>query len=80
MIYPNITSKKWIEKFPALYELKRKCQNCKKSMVANKPFIEKHWVGLESEDCSCGTKAISISTPNPNSDFKKKIENWFKNF
>lgn len=81
MIFPDIDLDDWIKKYPALEVISRPCHYCKSSRVANIPFIEKDWVGLQSKDCSCGFgKGISISTPNPHSQFSKQFNRFIKNF
>lgn len=81
MIYPDISLKEWRLKYPALEIVKTKCHKCRKSMITNKPFIEKDWIGLVSSDCSCGTKAISVSIINPKSvDLVEKFNNFFNKF
>lgn len=61
MIYPNVSLEEWLEKYPVLEIKKKRCHYCREFRVANIPFIEKDWVGLQSKDCSCGKgKAISV--------------------
>lgn len=66
MIYPEVSLKDWLKKYPVLEIKKIKCHHCRVPMIADIPFIEKNWIGLESKDCACGKgKGISISTPRP---------------
>jgi hypothetical protein len=81
MLYPKIAVEEWIKKYPALSVIKRKCFHCKNRLTTTIPFVEKHWAGLQSEDCTCGKgKAISISTIRPNSEFSGLLDSWFKHF
>lgn len=78
MIFPDVTTEEWVTKYPALSVIKRKCHFCKKPLITSIPFIEKNWIGLMSEDCSCGKgKAISISIVNPKPDFSNAFKRWF---
>lgn len=54
MIFPEISLKKWLEKYPDLDQLEINCDHCGKLMLASKPFIERGYVGILAPDCSCG--------------------------
>lgn len=54
MIFPEITLEEWLEKYPELQILTKKCDNCNKDITANKPFITNGYVGLSSDKCICG--------------------------
>jgi hypothetical protein len=79
MFFPQVDLKEWLARYPALRVTTRRCYHCRRPMTADIPFIEKHWIGLQSEDCVCGKgKAISVSTPNPSSDFSNEIDAWLR--
>ena len=77
MIYPNVTLKDWLKKYPVLEVKKKRCHHCLQMIVANIPFIEKDWVGLESKDCACGKgRTISVFTMRTTSETFPLLENW----
>lgn len=81
MIYPEVSLKDWLKKYPVLEIRRQKCRSCSSVQLTNIPFIEKDWIGLKSLDCQCGKyKAISVSIANPNSEFRAKFENWLTSF
>lgn len=62
MIFVNSDLSAWLKKHPGLQVLKLNCDSCNKQMVSNKPFVEKGYVGLISEPCSCGkNKHVCVS-------------------
>lgn len=63
MIFPDVTLEEWLEKYPDLGVRKERCNGCgKKSILTNKPFIEKDWVGLAAI-CECGFHGASSMLP-----------------
>ena len=56
---------------------KKACHFCKAPRIAKRPFIDTNWVGLQSEDCSCGKgKAISVSMIRESSPLKENESDW----
>lgn len=55
MIFPDVSVVEWIKKYPSLSEVTTSCFDCGREIVANKPFITKHYVGLVSSKCICGS-------------------------
>jgi hypothetical protein len=81
MIYPDVNLETWLKKYPVLEVQKKRCHHCKSLRIANIPFIEKDWVGLQSKDCACGKgKAISVCTIRSTSEAFPLLENWIKHF
>lgn len=65
MIYPNITTEEWCNRYPDLEVIHGICDNCRSPMPTTVPFLTQDGVGLESKPCKCGKnrfKAISLST------------------
>jgi hypothetical protein len=56
MLYPKVTTKEWIEKYPSLKVKSKTCKNCRKGKVhTTEPCMSKNWVGLIAPKCeSCG--------------------------
>ena len=54
MIFPDISLKKWLSKYPDLEIIEGTCRYCLKKRKTNIPFISKDYLGLVSEPCSCG--------------------------
>lgn len=60
MIYPEISLKKWMEKFPGLSPQKVTCV-CGKKGETTLPVITPDWVGLAMPKCTrCGDDAPGV--------------------
>lgn len=67
MIFPDIKLENWLDKYTELEEVRKECNNCKKTMKANKPFLIKGYAGITSEKCSCGKNRSECSSMVTNS-------------
>ena len=68
MIFRDVPLNSWLLKYPNLKVKNEKCWLCGSESPADKPFIEKDWVGL-AQKCSCGAKpkyVVVTSTPRNN--------------
>jgi hypothetical protein len=62
MIYPDVSLKEWRKKYPELKVMKLDCDNCGKTIVANRPFLTKGYAGLDAPRCECGKNRHSCSS------------------
>jgi hypothetical protein len=62
MIFPNVSLKDWLKKYPELKVISSQCENCGKKMKTTRPFIEKHFAGLRIDTCPCGKNRHSSMT------------------
>lgn len=74
MIFPNVSTKAWLTKYPFLKVISSTCDGCGSKRSTTKPFISKEYVGLESPKCPCGKSSSSAMYMAP--ACKKEIESW----
>jgi len=74
MIFPEVSTENWIKKHDELVIEEGICNHCEKPLRTTKPFIEKGFVGLISNDCSCGKNTNQAMTMVPTSD--SEIHYW----
>ena len=63
MIFPDVSTKYWTQKYPALEEINIGCGGCGATFRLNIPALQKDWASLVAKDCSCGMKSPIISVP-----------------
>jgi len=69
MIFPDVTIKEWLKKYPDLDEpdYSHSCSECGVKIKEYKPFIEKDWIGFVSNKCDCGC-GFHVFNDIPNSE------------
>jgi hypothetical protein len=77
MIFPEVTIEEWINKFPELEVISRRCDYCGSIMKSEKPFLMKGYAGLVSPNCKCGKNRGLCSSRITISDYEHKRWNKF---
>ncbi len=74
MIFPDITVKKWLQKYPDLKVLTTNCLQCSSIIETLTPFRTKDYIGLCAKKCpGCGVEH-KMQTAFPYS--KTEIAEW----
>jgi len=55
MIFPDVSIKTWLNKYPNLERVSTTCTDCGKRLFADMPFISSGYIGLISPKCKCGS-------------------------
>ena len=82
MIYPDVTIEEWLKRYPELSppDYSRSCHECGTPVHTYKPFIEKDWVGFESNECECGSGFQTWNQIANSEEAYELMENAFKKF
>ncbi len=62
MIFPNVSLDTWLLKYPTLSSVETTCIDCGSKLKAVVPFVEKHYAGLKSQPCTCGSSRSVCSS------------------
>jgi hypothetical protein len=76
MLFPDVTLKEWIKKYPALSAIEVECLHCSGTILTEKPFVTKDYVGLSASECPHCKVPHKAYTGIPYS--KEELEAWYQ--
>lgn len=62
MIFPDVQLQAWLLKYPTIEVVKTTCIDCGNGIEANRPYLTKHYAGVTSAACRCGSRRSACSS------------------
>jgi hypothetical protein len=51
MIFPDVSKETWMKRYPSIKPIEVECLNCHNSILVDKPFITRDYVGFSVSKC-----------------------------